>query len=111
MRHVTEVEQTGASSQFYDKFSKCKFVTLTFVIHFYFRCKVITNVRPSPFASLTFLHRRNISYILKVVWNNPTHREALNIEARYVFFHVLPLVVCLKRLSGTLTNLSASSTS
>lgn len=26
--------------------------------------------------------RRNISYILKVVWDNPTHREALNIEAR-----------------------------
>ncbi|KAJ6613305.1 ubiquitin elongating factor core-domain-containing protein [Mycena sp. CBHHK59/15] len=43
-----EVEQTGASSQFYDKFSES---------------------------------RRNISYILKVVWNNPTHREALNAEA------------------------------
>ncbi|KAJ7044177.1 ubiquitin conjugation factor E4 [Mycena alexandri] len=42
-----EVEQTGASSQFYDKFSA----------------------------------RRNISYILKVVWDNPTHREALNAEA------------------------------
>ncbi|KAJ7095825.1 ubiquitin elongating factor core-domain-containing protein [Mycena belliarum] len=42
-----EVEQTGASSQFYDKFSA----------------------------------RRNISYILKVVWDNPTHREALNDEA------------------------------
>ncbi|KAF7346366.1 U-box domain-containing protein [Mycena sanguinolenta] len=42
-----EVEQTGASSQFYDKFSA----------------------------------RRNISYILKVVWDNPTHREALNSEA------------------------------
>ncbi|KAJ7288279.1 ubiquitin conjugation factor E4 [Mycena rebaudengoi] len=41
-----EVEQTGASSQFYDKFSE-----------------------------------RNISYILKVVWDNPTHREALNAEA------------------------------
>ncbi|KAJ7761518.1 ubiquitin conjugation factor E4 [Mycena maculata] len=42
-----EVEQTGASSQFYDKFSA----------------------------------RRNIAYILKVVWDNPTHREALNAEA------------------------------
>ncbi|KAF7314288.1 U-box domain-containing protein [Mycena kentingensis (nom. inval.)] len=42
-----EVEQTGASSQFYDKFSA----------------------------------RRNISYILKVVWDNPIHREALNAEA------------------------------
>ncbi|KAF7288510.1 U-box domain-containing protein [Mycena chlorophos] len=42
-----EVEQTGASSQFYDKFSA----------------------------------RRNISYILKVVWDNPTHRAALNAEA------------------------------
>ncbi|KAJ7250831.1 ubiquitin elongating factor core-domain-containing protein [Mycena haematopus] len=42
-----EVEQTGASSQFYDKFSAF----------------------------------RNISYILKVVWDNPTHREALNSEA------------------------------
>ncbi|KAJ7107276.1 ubiquitin elongating factor core-domain-containing protein [Mycena crocata] len=46
-RFYIEVEQTGASSQFYDKFSA----------------------------------RRNISYILKVVWNNPTHREALNAEA------------------------------
>ncbi|KAJ7212066.1 ubiquitin conjugation factor E4, partial [Mycena pura] len=44
-----EVEQTGASSQFYDKFSACSV--------------------------------RNISYILKVVWDNPTHREALNAEA------------------------------
>ncbi|KAJ7644172.1 ubiquitin elongating factor core-domain-containing protein [Roridomyces roridus] len=42
-----EVEQTGASSQFYDKFSA----------------------------------RRNIAYILKVVWDNPTHREALKAEA------------------------------
>ncbi|KAJ7863060.1 ubiquitin elongating factor core-domain-containing protein [Mycena olivaceomarginata] len=42
-----EVEQTGASSQFYDKFSA----------------------------------RRNISYILKVVWDNPSHRERLNAEA------------------------------
>ncbi|KAJ7600622.1 ubiquitin elongating factor core-domain-containing protein [Mycena floridula] len=47
MNFYIEVEQTGASSQFYDKFNA----------------------------------RRNISYILKVVWNNPTHREALNAEA------------------------------
>ncbi|KAH7915426.1 ubiquitin elongating factor core-domain-containing protein [Hygrophoropsis aurantiaca] len=42
-----EVEQTGASSQFYDKFS----------------------------------NRRNIAYILKAVWDNPVHRDALNAEA------------------------------
>ncbi|KAN0087641.1 Ubiquitin elongating factor core domain containing protein [Tylopilus felleus] len=41
-----EVEQTGASSQFYDKFSE-----------------------------------RNIAYILKAIWSNPVHREALNAEA------------------------------
>ncbi|KAG6890617.1 hypothetical protein C0995_006593 [Termitomyces sp. Mi166 len=28
--------------------------------------------------------RRNISHILKVIWNNPTHREALSIEAKNV---------------------------
>lgn len=50
MHFYIEVEQTGASSQFYDKFNA----------------------------------RRNISYILKVVWNNSVHREALNIEARNV---------------------------
>ncbi|KAF8073720.1 ubiquitin conjugation factor E4 [Lyophyllum atratum] len=50
MHFYIEVEQTGASSQFYDKFNA----------------------------------RRNISYVLKVVWDNPTHREALNIEARNV---------------------------
>ncbi|KAF8158117.1 ubiquitin elongating factor core-domain-containing protein [Crassisporium funariophilum] len=50
MHFYIEVEQTGASSQFYDKFNA----------------------------------RRNISYILKVVWNNPTHRQALNIEAKNV---------------------------
>ncbi|KAF5382739.1 hypothetical protein D9615_002873 [Tricholomella constricta] len=50
MHFYIEVEQTGASSQFYDKFNA----------------------------------RRNISYILKVVWDNPTHREALNIEAQNV---------------------------
>lgn len=50
MHFYIEVEQTGASSQFYDKFNA----------------------------------RRNISYVLKVVWNNPTHREALNIEAQNV---------------------------
>ncbi|CAK5270237.1 unnamed protein product [Mycena citricolor] len=42
-----EVEQTGASSQFYDKFNA----------------------------------RRNIAHILKVVWDNPAHRQALNDEA------------------------------
>ncbi|KAJ8582493.1 hypothetical protein M405DRAFT_937743 [Rhizopogon salebrosus TDB-379] len=45
-----EVEQTGASSQFYDKFNA----------------------------------RRNIAYILKAVWDNPIHREALNAEAENV---------------------------
>ncbi|KAI6042671.1 ubiquitin elongating factor core-domain-containing protein [Pisolithus marmoratus] len=45
-----EVEQTGASSQFYDKFSAW----------------------------------RNIAYILKAVWDNPVHREALNTEAKNV---------------------------
>ncbi|RDB17892.1 Ubiquitin conjugation factor E4 [Hypsizygus marmoreus] len=50
MHFYIEVEQTGASSQFYDKFNA----------------------------------RRNISYILKVVWDNPTHREALNAEAKNV---------------------------
>jgi len=38
-----EVEQTGASSQFYDKFNA----------------------------------RRSIAFVLKTVWGNPTHREAL----------------------------------
>ncbi|KAG6816241.1 hypothetical protein H0H87_007478 [Tephrocybe sp. NHM501043] len=50
MHFYIEVEQTGASSQFYDKFNA----------------------------------RRNISHILKVVWDNPTHREALSIEAKNV---------------------------
>ncbi|KAG7088410.1 hypothetical protein E1B28_012407 [Marasmius oreades] len=45
-----EVEQTGASSQFYDKFNA----------------------------------RRNIAFVLKNIWNNPTHREALNSEAKNV---------------------------
>ncbi|KIJ62650.1 hypothetical protein HYDPIDRAFT_41789 [Hydnomerulius pinastri MD-312] len=45
-----EVEQTGASSQFYDKFNA----------------------------------RRNIAYILKAIWSNPAHRDALNAEARDV---------------------------
>ncbi|THH05498.1 hypothetical protein EW145_g4753 [Phellinidium pouzarii] len=50
MSFYIEVEQTGASSQFYDKFNA----------------------------------RRNIAYILKAIWNNPTHREALNTEAKDV---------------------------
>ncbi|KAG1751124.1 ubiquitin elongating factor core-domain-containing protein [Suillus lakei] len=45
-----EVEQTGASSQFYDKFNA----------------------------------RRNIAYILKAIWDNPIHRDALNKEAQNV---------------------------
>ncbi|EAU86067.1 ubiquitin conjugation factor E4 [Coprinopsis cinerea okayama7 len=45
-----EVEQTGASSQFYDKFNA----------------------------------RRNIAFVLKIIWNNPVHREALSIEAKNV---------------------------
>jgi len=47
MHFYIEVEQTGASSQFYDKFNA----------------------------------RRNIAYTLKVVWDNPVHREALKTEA------------------------------
>ncbi|KAF9077770.1 ubiquitin elongating factor core-domain-containing protein [Rhodocollybia butyracea] len=50
MHFYIEVEQTGASSQFYDKFNA----------------------------------RRNISYVLKIVWDNPTHREALNRETENV---------------------------
>jgi ubiquitin conjugation factor E4 B len=50
MHFYIEVEQTGASSQFYDKFNA----------------------------------RRSIAYILKVIWDNPTHREALKHEAKNV---------------------------
>ncbi|KAK2465341.1 hypothetical protein APHAL10511_002695 [Amanita phalloides] len=50
MNFYIEVEQTGASSQFYDKFNA----------------------------------RRSIFYVLQSVWNNPTHREALNAEAQKV---------------------------
>ncbi|KAF8315752.1 ubiquitin elongating factor core-domain-containing protein [Cantharellus anzutake] len=46
------VENTGASSQFYDKFGK------------------------NP-----LLVPRNIAYIFKTVWDNPNHREALSREA------------------------------
>ncbi|KAF4577224.1 hypothetical protein EYR36_005211 [Pleurotus pulmonarius] len=49
MHFYIEVEQTGASSQFYDKFST-----------------------------------RNISFVLKAIWDNPVHREALNAEAKNV---------------------------
>ncbi|KLO08673.1 hypothetical protein SCHPADRAFT_908469 [Schizopora paradoxa] len=48
MSFYIEVEQTGASSQFYDKFNA----------------------------------RRNIAWILKVIWDNPTHRQALKDEAK-----------------------------
>ncbi|KZT25406.1 hypothetical protein NEOLEDRAFT_1133784 [Neolentinus lepideus HHB14362 ss-1] len=51
MHFYIEVEQTGASSQFYDKFN---------------------------------LYRRNIAYILKAVWDNPVHRDALRNEANNV---------------------------
>ncbi|THV00828.1 hypothetical protein K435DRAFT_963795 [Dendrothele bispora CBS 962.96] len=50
MHFYIEVEQTGASSQFYDKFNA----------------------------------RRNIAFVLKVIWDNPSHREALNREAKNV---------------------------
>ncbi|KAF5369482.1 hypothetical protein D9758_002753 [Tetrapyrgos nigripes] len=50
MHFYIEVEQTGASSQFYDKFNA----------------------------------RRNIAFVLKIIWNNPSHREALNREAQNV---------------------------
>ncbi|EPQ54429.1 hypothetical protein GLOTRDRAFT_139020 [Gloeophyllum trabeum ATCC 11539] len=50
MHFYIEVEQTGASSQFYDKFNA----------------------------------RRNIAYILKAVWDNPIHRDALRNETNNV---------------------------
>ncbi|TFK52628.1 hypothetical protein OE88DRAFT_1628311 [Heliocybe sulcata] len=50
MHFYIEVEQTGASSQFYDKFSAW----------------------------------RNIAYILKAVWDNPVHRDALRNETHNV---------------------------
>ncbi|KAI0043444.1 hypothetical protein FA95DRAFT_1563296 [Auriscalpium vulgare] len=48
MHFYIEVEQTGASSQFYDKFNA----------------------------------RRNIAYVLKIVWSNADHRQALKVEAQ-----------------------------
>lgn len=61
-----EVEQTGASSQFYDKFSSS---------------------RASIWLILTGLTlradaRRNIAYIFKAIWGNPVHRQALDNEAK-----------------------------
>lgn len=82
-----EVEQTGASSQFYDKFSMWNFSCFVFS-HIYHHLFFLDARLVIGFSNmLVFIliisdGRRNISYILKVVWDNPTHREALNIEAR-----------------------------
>ncbi|KAI5121069.1 hypothetical protein M0805_008583 [Coniferiporia weirii] len=72
MSFYIEVEQTGASSQFYDKFSKLSFVFFSGSVG------LLTIRLAFPDA------RRNIAYILKAIWNNPTHREALNLEAKDV---------------------------
>ncbi|KAI0927144.1 hypothetical protein AcW1_007520 [Taiwanofungus camphoratus] len=65
MHFYIEVEQTGASSQFYDKFSKCLVYIAVIVTNFY----VVDS-------------RRNIAYIFRVIWDNPVHREALKNEAK-----------------------------
>ena len=87
---------------------------LTSVIHHLFILdarSIQVFAHPPSFDSLITLHRRNISYILKVVWNNPIHREALNIEARYLFYAFITTFRMSQSLSGTLTNLSALSIS
>lgn len=33
-----------------------------------------------------YIGRRNIAYILKAIWNNPTHRQALKTESQFVVF-------------------------
>jgi len=33
--------------------------------------------------------RRNIAYVLKAIWNNPTHRAALNAETKLVVIILL----------------------
>ena len=39
------------------------------------------------------LSSRNIAYILKAIWQNPTHREALSSEAKLVVTSVLSCVI------------------
>ncbi|KAG8884379.1 hypothetical protein FRB97_004388 [Tulasnella sp. 331] len=77
MSFYVEVEQTGAHSQFYDKFDA----------------------------------RRNIAYILKAIWTNPDHREALNREvhvnmANFVRFANLLMNDCTYLLDESLSKLS-----
>ncbi|KAG9010260.1 hypothetical protein FRB94_010788 [Tulasnella sp. JGI-2019a] len=77
MSFYVEVEQTGAHSQFYDKFDT----------------------------------RRNIAYILKAIWTNPDHREALNREVRvnmanFVRFANLLMNDCTYLLDESLSKLS-----
>ncbi|OBZ71580.1 Ubiquitin conjugation factor E4 [Grifola frondosa] len=65
MHFYIEVEQTGASSQFYDKFSI--FSVSLFLLY--------------GLRSCSHFRSRNIAYIFKVIWDNPAHREALKNEA------------------------------
>ncbi|KIO29369.1 hypothetical protein M407DRAFT_70531 [Tulasnella calospora MUT 4182] len=77
MSFYVEVEHTGASSQFYDKFDA----------------------------------RRNISYVMKAIWNNPDHRSALNKEVqehmdKFVRFANLLMNDCTYLLDESLSKLT-----
>lgn len=63
---VIEVEHTGASSQFYDKFREGIFSIDT----------ILGNADEGHADA-----RREIANVLNVVWNNPAHRQALSNEA------------------------------
>ncbi|KDN45409.1 hypothetical protein RSAG8_04996, partial [Rhizoctonia solani AG-8 WAC10335] len=71
MWFYVEVEQTGASSQFYDNLGY-----LTVVQCLMEHPEVEQTGASSQFYD-KFESRRNIAYILRVIWNNPSHRDTL----------------------------------
>jgi hypothetical protein len=52
-----------------------------------------------------FPFRRNIAYILKAIWNNPTHRQALKTEAGCVSVILAVIGSFAHTMQATSTNL------
>jgi hypothetical protein len=69
------------------------------------RCSVrVSSNRVSPEPDFSF--RRNIAYILKAIWNNPTHRQALETEAGCVSVILAIIGSFAHTVQATSTNLS-----
>lgn len=83
MEFYVEVEATGTHTQFYDKFGMSSMMSLGMDdLIITLDQQNIGKLCPVALSNFLSILRRYIAFVLKVIWDNPVHKAALETVAK-----------------------------